>query len=38
MIRTVVVLILIGFALAACQSALFACKQSPNHPYCPKKK
>lgn len=37
MIRTAVLLILIGFALAACQGALFGCKQSPNHPLCPKK-
>lgn len=36
MIRTIVVLILIGFALAACQSHLFGCRQSPNHPLCPK--
>jgi hypothetical protein len=38
MIRTVVLLILIGFVLTACiQSKLFGCKQSPNHPYCPPK-
>jgi hypothetical protein len=37
MIRTAVVLILIGFALAACvQSRLLACKQSA-HVLCPKK-
>lgn len=35
MIRAAVTLILIGFALAACQGALFGCKESP-HRYCPK--
>jgi hypothetical protein len=35
MIRTAVVIVLVGFALTAClQSRLFGCKQSP-HPYCP---
>lgn len=37
MIRTAVVIVLIGFALAACvQGKLFGCKQSPNSVYCPK--
>jgi hypothetical protein len=37
MIRRIAVLILIGLALSACvQSRLFACKDAPNHPYCPK--
>jgi hypothetical protein len=31
----VLAIILIGFTLAACQSALFRCKESPNT-YCPK--